>query len=46
MGYSAKRDKNRLDRTHFDNRFAPAIKGHAGLLSEFTEGNPMNLIAP
>jgi hypothetical protein len=28
--------KNRLDRAHFDNRFTPALKGHAGLLSEFT----------
>lgn len=28
--------RNRLERTHFDNRFTPAIKGHAGLLSEFT----------
>jgi hypothetical protein len=27
--------KNRLDRTRFDNRFEPVIKGHAGLLSDF-----------
>lgn len=27
--------KNRLDRTRFDNRFEPAIRGHAGLLSDF-----------
>ncbi len=27
--------KNRLARTQFDSRFKPALKGHAGLLSEF-----------
>lgn len=27
---------NRLKRTKFDNRFSPALKGHAGLLSEFS----------
>jgi Domain of unknown function (DUF4055) len=26
---------NRLKRTQFDNRFSPALKGHAGLLSDF-----------
>ncbi|MBD2019167.1 DUF4055 domain-containing protein [Leptolyngbya sp. FACHB-36] len=28
--------RNRLDRTPFDSRFKPALKGHAGLLSDFT----------
>lgn len=28
--------RNRLDRTQFDSRFKPALKGHAGLLSDFT----------
>lgn len=27
--------RNRLKRTKFDNRFLPAIRGHAGLLSDF-----------
>lgn len=27
---------NRLTRSQFDSRFAPALRGHAGLLSEFT----------
>lgn len=27
---------NRVGRTRFDNRYEPAIKGHAGLLSDFT----------
>lgn len=27
--------KNRLGRSHFDNRFTPAIKAYAGLLSEY-----------
>lgn len=37
--------QNRLDRTRFDNRFEPAIKGHAGLLSDFqlTEDCPDSL---
>lgn len=31
--------QKRLNRTKFDNRFKPAIRGHAGLLSEFTFNN-------
>jgi Domain of unknown function (DUF4055) len=27
---------NRIGRTQFDNRFSPAVKGHSGLLSDFT----------
>lgn len=36
---------NRLERTRFDNRFEPAIRGHAGLLSQFdlTEATPPTL---
>lgn len=36
---------NRLERTRFDNRFEPAIRGHAGLLSSFklTDDSPQSL---
>lgn len=36
----------RLDRTRFDNRFEPAIRGHAGLLSDFeiTDDAPPSLL--
>lgn len=39
--------RNRLARTKFDSRFAPAIKGHAGLLADFTlaEDTPLSLVA-
>lgn len=37
--------KNRLGRSQFDSRFAPAIRGHAGLLSDFvlTDDSPESL---
>lgn len=37
--------QNRLSRTQFDNRFMPAIKGHAGLLSNFvlSEDTPASM---
>lgn len=38
--------RNRLKRSQFDNRFNPALRGHAGLLSEFalTPDTPQSLI--